>query len=84
MESIWKYFSKKRDLRDQSQGSDERKEVVIKEGCLASSTDYTDVFGGGLESADCKAILLNCLKNLEVKVKEMSDLANTTNESRLS
>ena len=57
---------------------------MIKEGSSASSTDYTDVFGDGLESADCKAILLNCLKNLEVKVKEISDLANTKNESRLS
>ena len=73
---------KKRDQSDQSQGGDERKKV--KEGSSASSTDDTDVFGDGLESADCKAILLNCLKNLEVKLKEMSDLANTTNESRLS
>ena len=79
MEGIGKYFSKKRDLSDQSQGGDERKKV--KEGSSASSTDDTYVFGEGLESADCKAILFNCLKNLEVKVKEIFDLANTTNES---
>ena len=61
-------FSKKRDLSDQSQGGDERKK---SKGSSASSTDDTDVFGDGLESADCKAILFNCLKNLEVKVKEI-------------
>ena len=35
----------------------------LKEGSSASSTDDTNVFGEGLESADCKAILYNCLKN---------------------
>ena len=81
MESIRKYFSKKRDLSDQSQGGDERKKV--KEGSSATSTDDTDVFGERLESADCKAILFNCLKNLEVKVKAIFDLTNTTNESQI-
>ena len=75
------FFKKKRDLSDQSQGGDERKKV--KEGSSASSTDDTDVFGEGLESADCNAILFNYLKNLEVKVKEIFDLANTTNESQI-
>ena len=36
-----------------------------------------------MESADCKAILSNCLKKLKVKVKEIFDLANTTNESQI-
>ena len=40
-------------------------------------------FGEGLESAGCKVILFNCLKNLEVKVKEIFDLANTKNESQI-
>ena len=39
MKGIGKYFSKKRDLSDQSQGGDERKKV--KEGSSASSTDDT-------------------------------------------
>ena len=82
MEGIGKYFSKKkRDLSDQSQGGDER--LKVREGSSASSTDNTDVFGDGLESADCKAILFNCLKNLEIKVKEIFDLANTTNERQI-
>ena len=67
MEGIGKYISKKEDLSDQSQGDDERKKV--KKRSSASSTDNTDVFG--LESDDCKAILFNCLKNLELKVKEI-------------
>ena len=36
-----------------------------------------------MESANCKAILFKCLKNLEVKVKEIFDLANTANESQV-
>ena len=44
-----------------------------KEGSSASSTDDTDVFGDGLDSANCQALLFNCLKNLEVKVKEIFD-----------
>ena len=71
----------KRDLSDQSQGGDERKKV--KEGSSASSTHDTDAIGKGMESDDCKSILFNCLKNLEVKVKEILDLVNTTNESQI-
>ena len=55
------------------------KEKKVKEGSSASSTDDTDAFGEGFESADCKAVLFNCLKNLKVKVKEILDLANTIN-----
>ena len=69
MEGTGKYFFKKRDLSDQSQGDHERKKV--KEGSSTNSTDNTDVFGDGLESADCKAILFNCLKDLGVKVNEV-------------
>ena len=49
MEGIRKYFSKRRDLSDQSQSGNERKKV--EEGSSARSTDDTDVFGEGLESA---------------------------------
>ena len=55
----------------------------VKEGRSASSTDDTDVFGDGLESAYCKAILFNCLKNLKVKVKEIFDQGSTANESQI-
>ena len=46
------------------------KKKKVKEGSSASSTDDTDVFGEGLESTDCKAILLNYLKSLKVKAKK--------------
>ena len=36
-----------------------------------------------MKPADCKAVLFNFLKNLEVKVEETFDLANTTNESQI-
>ena len=80
MEAIGKYFSKKWDLSDQSQRDDERKKV--KERSSACSTGNTDIFGEGLMSADCKPMLFNCFKNLEVKVKEIFDLANA-NESQI-
>ena len=73
------FFQKKRDLSHISQFGEERKRV--KEGSSAISTDDTDVFAEGLESADCKSILFNCLKNLEFKAKEIFDVANTPNES---
>ena len=38
------------------------KEKKVKEGSSASSTDNTDVFGEGLESADFKAILSTAWK----------------------
>ena len=55
----------------------------VKEGSSASSANDTDVSGEELKSAGCKAILFNCLENLEVKLKEIFDLANTTNESQI-
>ena len=36
-----------------------------------------------MESSNCKAILFNCLKNLEAKVNEIFDQANTINESQI-
>lgn len=45
------------------------KRKKLKEGSSASYNDNTDVFTEGLQSVDCKVVSLNCLKNLEVKVK---------------
>ena len=81
MEGTGKYFSKKEiqviNLKVVM------REKKVKEGSSASSTDDTDVFDEGCESADCKTILFNCLKNLEAKVKEIFDLANTTNQNQI-
>ena len=70
-------FLKKRDLI----GGDKRKKV--EQGSSASFTDNTDVFGEGIESADCKAILFNYTKNLDVKVKKIFDLINTAIENQI-
>ena len=45
-------FRKKRDLSDQSRGGDKRKKE--KEGSSKTSIKDRDVFGEGLESANCK------------------------------
>ena len=55
----------------------------VKEGISVSSTSDSDVFLKGFESAEFKAILFNSLQNLEVKVKEIFDLANTTSERQI-
>lgn len=53
---LWKVFlnifRKKRDLSDQSRGGDKRKKE--KEGSSKTSIKDRDVFGEGLESANCK------------------------------
>ena len=67
MEGKGKSFSKKRDLSGQSQDDDEKKK--LREGSSSSYNDGT--------------ILLNCLKYLEVKVKETYDIPKTTNESQI-
>ena len=53
-------------------------EKKVKEGSLGSSTDDTDVFSEEMESADCKQFYWAVWKS---KVKEIFDLANTTNKS---
>ena len=52
MKGTGKYFSKKRSDGSISKWQWTKKKV--KEGSLGSSTDNTDVFREGLESADCK------------------------------
>ena len=66
MGGIGEYFSKKENIRVIN-----LKVVMKEERRSVSSIDDTDVFDEGMESADHKAILFNCLKDLEVKVKEI-------------
>ena len=50
---------KKRDLSDNSKtGDDDSKKPQ-------QGSSKTDVFEEGVESADCRKVLFNCLKNLE-------------------
>ena len=69
MNQISEYFGKnpkKRDLSDGSKtGDDDSKKS--REGSSESYTGEADIFEEDIESADCRKVLFNCLKNLEQK-----------------
>ena len=73
MSQISQYFGKnpkKRSLSDGSKtGDDESKKP--QEGSSESYTDEADIFEEGVESADCRKVLFNCLKNLEEKMNDL-------------
>ena len=83
MDDIARFFvkSKKRDLSNESKTSEDPKKV--KESGSASLTDECDVFAEGLGNEDCRAILFNCLKNLEKDIKSIYVLANDNKASSI-
>ena len=85
MNQISQYFEKnpkKRDLSDDSKtGDDDSKKS--REGSSGSYTEETDVCEEGVESADCRKVLFNCLKNLEQKVNDLYMLANINKEMQI-
>ena len=85
MNQISQYFRKnlkKSDLSDDSKtGDDDSKKP--REGSSASYTEETDVFEEGVESADCRKVLFNCLKNLERKMNDLYMLANSNKEMQV-
>ena len=63
---FWKESKIKRDLSDGSKtGNDDSKKP--RKGSSGSYTDEADIFEEGVESAHCRKVLFNCLKNLEEK-----------------
>ena len=73
---------KKRDLSDDSKtGDDDSKKP--REGSSGSYTEETDGFDEGVESADCRKVLFNCLKNLERKMNDLYTLANSNKEMQI-
>ena len=46
----------------------------------ASYIDQADVYEEGVESADCRKVVFNCLKNLEQKMNDLYMLANSKTE----
>ena len=54
-----------------------------REGSSGSYTDDVDIFEEGVESADCRKILFNCLKKLEEKMKDLYLLANSNKEMQI-
>ena len=90
MRDITKFFqrgTKKRDLSKKSETGEDPKKV--REGSLdcsqVSQTSDTpdDIFTERLNSPDCVAILFNCLKNLESKMRETSVSSKETTASQI-
>ena len=62
-------------------GDDDSKKP--REGSSGSYTDEADIFEEGVESADCRKVLFNCLKNLEEKMNDLYMLANSNKEMQI-
>ena len=78
--------NKKRDLSSGSKDDDEptrqREESPDVSG-LEYPTLPGNVFAESLKSNECVEILMNCLKNLEKEVKELKDLASSSNANQI-
>ena len=78
---FWKE-AQETDLSDGSKtGNDDSKKP--REGSSGSYTDEADIFEEGVESADCRKVLFNCLKNLEEKMNDLYMLANSNKEMQI-
>ena len=65
--------SKKRDLNDQSCNGEEQKKA--REGSLNNSNvSLDDVFSQSMKSRECLHTLVNCIKNIEAKIKEIWEM----------
>ena len=82
---ISKFFnssSKKRDLSDQSSNGEEPKNA--RESSLNdSSVSLDDIFTEGMKSPECLHILVNCMKNIEAKIKEIWDMNQVTQDNQI-
>ena len=74
--------SKKRDFSNQSCNGEEPKNV--REGRLNDSSVALDyVFTEGMKSPECLHILVNCMKNIEVKIKETCEMNQVTQDNQI-
>ena len=65
--------SKKRDLNYQSCNGEEQKKA--REGSLNNcNVSLDDVFSEGMKSRECLHTLVNCIKNIEAKIKEIWEM----------
>ena len=82
---ISKFFnssSEKRDLSDQSCDGEEPKKA--REGSLNdSSVSLDNVFTEGTKSPECLHILVNCMKNIEAKIKEIWEMNQVTQDNQI-
>ena len=80
MNQISQYFGKNPKKRDLSAGSKIGDGDTKKPWEGSSYTEEADVFEEAVESADCRKVLFNCLKNLELKMNDLYMLANINKE----
>ena len=84
---IGKYFaSKKRELSSNNSADGDIPKKV-KETNVSASSDVSisndDVFAGSLDDPNCKDILFNTLKNQDLRVKEIFNLAKQNQENHI-
>ena len=87
MDTIEKFFSKKRELRSKSNDGDAPKKLREDQANLSAISDVSfsneNVFEGGLDSSTCKDILFECLKDLNNQMKELRSIFLESKESQI-
>ena len=90
MSNIIKFFqkrTKKHDLSDKSETGEDPKKVreqSLEFSQISQTSDIPDdIFTKSLNSPDYVAILFNCLKNLESKMKDISVSSKKTTASQI-
>ena len=82
---ISKFFnssSKKRDLRDQSCSGEETRKA--REGSLNDpNVSLDDVFTEGMKSPECLHVLVNCMKNIKAKTKDIWKMNQVTQDNQI-
>ena len=73
--------SEKRDLSDKSRNGEDSKKH--RENSDSASSLPDDVFSEGFDSPECGKILINCLKSVELQVKELFVLHEDTKNSEI-
>lgn len=71
------YMAKKRQLSSQSEDGDDPKKICNE------PTIIDEVFKEGLQNPDCVAILLHCLRNLEIQVNTIFTESTESKDSRI-
>ena len=83
--SLPRYFasSKKRDLSsERSEAGDDTKKMR-EDSSTTSFSENDDAFLEGLKSDDCRSILANCFKNIQVKIEELFVMVTKNNETQI-
>ena len=87
MDTIEKYFSKKRELSSKSNDGDSAKKLRQEERNLSATSNVSvsndNVFDGGLDASTCRDILYECLKDLNGQLKELRKMFLESKENQI-